>query len=151
MSTPHESAQRLNALLRSVQPEWGSAAVFTANAGLLGQIVSRLVLVQNDREVRYLAAEVAEDSVHVVIFFDDAVADAGFKEGALIVDLLPLTIAALRVTATRDVLDDDRVDPEKPIAVNVTLAEGRTLTLRGSGAADDALTLFLPRLLALTT
>ena len=151
MSTRHDAATALEALLRTVQPDWESAAVFAENAGLLGQIVSRVALAQNGRAIRHLSAELTDDSVRVTAFFDDAVVDASFKEGALIVDLLPLRIASLRITATQDTLADARVDPEQPLAVNVTLAEGRTLTLRGSGADDDPLTLFLPRLFELTT
>ncbi|MGV3712364.1 hypothetical protein, partial [Pseudolysinimonas sp.] len=76
--------------------------------------------------------------------------DASFKEGALIVDVVPLEIRSMRVTATQDALGDDRFDPGQPVAVNVTLTEGRTLTLRGTGDDGDPLNDYLPTLFAKT-
>lgn len=144
-----EAARQLNERLATANAEWGGGAVFAENAELLGQLVSRLTLATNDRDVDYLTVEVTDASVRATVFVDGAVVDASFKEGAIVVDVLPLDILSLRITATQDLLSDERVDPEQPLAVNVTLAEGRTLTLRGPGGDDDPLSLFLPRLLDL--
>jgi hypothetical protein len=144
-----DAAQQLNERLAAATDDWGRAPVFAENAELLGQIVSRVTLATNGRDIAHLATDVTESVVRVTVFVDGAVIDASFKEGAMVVDVLPLDIRSLRITATQDFYADSRVDPEKPIAVNVTLAEGRTLTLRGSGDEDDALQLFLPRLLEL--
>ena len=146
------AARRLNDRLAEVREGWGAAKLFDENRELLGQLVSRVALAQNGHEPQYLSAEYADDSARVTVFLENAVVDASFKEGALIVDVLPLDIASIRITATQDVLDDDaRFDPEQPLAVNVTLVEGRTLTLRGSGDEDDELTRYLPLLFAKTT
>jgi hypothetical protein len=144
------AARLLNDRLAAANARWGKSPVFDENAQLLGQLVSRIALAGNGRDISYLSTEVTDVAVRVTVFVDGAVIDASFKEGALVVDVLPLDIRSLRVTSTQDFYADDRVDPEQPLAVNVTLAEGRTLTLRGSGADDDALTRFLPVLLSLT-
>jgi hypothetical protein len=147
----HDAARRLDARLRERHDGWGTVPLFAEHEQLLTQLVSRIVLAQNGREVRLLASELDERSLRVSVFLDDAVIDASFKEGALVVDVLPLEIAALRITSTQDVLSDDpRVDPDSPLAVNVTLREGRTLVLRGSGAEEDDLTAYLPTLVAKT-
>lgn len=146
------AASRLNARIAESREGWGTTGVFEANRDLLGQLVSRIALAQNSHEPQYVAAEFDDASARVTVFLEKAVIDASFKEGALIVDVLPLEIAFIRVTATQDVLDgDSRFDPEQPVAVNVTLTEGRTLTLRGTGADDDQLTRYLPLLFAKTT
>lgn len=145
------AARLLNDRLAAANAQWGKSPVFTENAQLLGQLVSRIALSGNGRDISYLSTEVTDVAVRVTVFVDGAVIDASFKEGALVVDVLPLDIRSLRVTSTQDFYADERVDPEQPLAVNVTLAEGRTLTLRGSGAEDDDLTKFLPTLLSLTS
>jgi hypothetical protein len=146
----HAAARELDARLATANGLWGKSPVFTENADLLGQLVSRIALAGNGRDVSHIATEVTENAVRVTVFVDGAVIDASFKEGALVVDVLPLDIRSLRVTSTQDFYPDERVDSDLPLAVNVTLAEGRTLTLRGSGTDDDPLTLFLPALLSLT-
>ena len=143
-----ESARHLNDRIRAAVPTWGTGTVFDGDPGLLGRLVSRMALATGERELRHVAVDAGEDSLHVVLFLQDSVVDASFKESALVVDVLPLDIVSMRVTATQDALDDERFDPEQPIAVNVTLAEGRTITLRGSGEDDDALTRYLPTLFA---
>jgi hypothetical protein len=146
------AASRLNARIAEVREGWGSGKVFEENRELLGQLVSRVSLAQNGHEPRYVSAEFDDDWARVTVFLESAVVDASFKEGALIVDVLPLDIASIRITATQDVLDgDSRFDPEQPLAVNVTLVEGRTLTLRGTGDENDQLTRYLPLLFAKTT
>ena len=145
-------AKRLNDLIAAAHDEWGTAPIFAEHAGLLAEIVSRVSIAGNGRDVRFLSTEVTELAVRVTAFFDGTVIDASFKEGALIVDVIPLIVASLRITSTEDLLSDDaRVDPERPLAVNVTLDEGRTLTLRGSGTDDDPLTAYLSHLLELAT
>lgn len=144
------AAQQLNQRLAAANSHWGTGAIFSENADLLGQLVSRVTLAGNGRDLRHVTTEVTDAAVRVTVFVDGAVVDASFKEGALVVDVLPLQIRSLRITATQDFYSDERVDPDKPLAVNLTLAEGRTLTLRGSGADDDDLTRFLPVLLGLT-
>lgn len=147
----HAAARQLNDRLAAANAQWGQSPVFAENAQLLGQLVSRIALAGNGRDISHISTEVTEAAVRVTVFVDGAVIDASFKEGALVVDVLPLDIRSMRVTSTQDFYADDRVDPEQPLAVNVTLAEGRTLTLRGSGEDDDDLTRFLPVLLALTS
>ena len=147
----HAAARQLDARLAAANAQWGKSEVFVENGELLGQLVSRIALAGNGRDVSYIAADVTEVAVRLTIFVDGAVIDASFKEGAIVVDVLPLDIRSLRVTSTENYYPDDRVDPDQPLAVNVTLAEGRTLTLRGSGADDDPLNLFLPVLLSLTS
>lgn len=143
------AARRLNDLLVDANNGWGSGEFFDANREMLRQLVSRVSLAQNGNDPRYVSVEHQADWARVTVFLDNAVIDASFKEAALIVDVLPLDIASMRITATQDVLDDDsRFDPEQPVSVNVTLAEGRTLTLRGTGADDDQLTRYLPLLFA---
>jgi hypothetical protein len=146
----HAAARALDSRLATANAQWGKSPVFAENADLLGQLVSRIALAGNGRGISHIATEVTENAVRVTVFVDGAVIDASFKEGALVVDVLPLDIRSLRVTSTQDFYPDERVDSDLPLAVNVTLAEGRTLTLRGSGTDDDALSLFLPVLLSLT-
>ena len=143
------AARRLNDRLAAANAQWGKSPVFTENAHLLGQLVSRVAISGNGRDISHLATEVTDVAVRVTVFVDGAVIDASFKEGALVVDVLPLAVRSLRITSTQDFYADERVDPDQPLAVNVTLAEGRTLMLRGSGAEDDDLTRFLPVLLSL--
>jgi hypothetical protein len=145
----HASARELDSRLATANAQWGKSPVFAENADLLGQLVSRIALAGNGRDISHIATEVTENAVRVTVFVDGAVIDASFKEGALVVDVLPLDIRSLRVTSTQDFYPDERVDSDLPLAVNVTLAEGRTLTLRGSGTDDDPLSLFLPVLLSL--
>lgn len=146
----HASARLLDARLAAANARWGKSPVFTENAQLLGQLVSRLALAGNGRDISHIATEVTDVAVRVTVFVDGSVIDASFKEGALVVDVLPLDIRSMRITSTEDFYPDARVDPEQPLAVNVTLAEGRTLTLRGSNDDDDDLNRFLPVLLGLT-
>lgn len=142
------AARRLNDRLSALHEGWGSGELFDSHPQLLGQLVSRVALAENGRDAQYIGTEVSAQSLRVTVFLERTVVDASFKEGALVVDVLPLDIASMRITSTQDAYDDERVDPEKPLAVNVTLTEGRTLTLRGSGADDDDLTRFLPALFA---
>lgn len=154
MSFPrlNDSARALDARLRALHEGWGESPLFAEHEKLLTQLVSRIAIAENGREARHLASELDDHSLRVTVFLDGAVIDASFKEGALVVDVLPLEITALRITSTQDYLSDDaRVDPENPLAVNVTLREGRTLVLRGSGAEDDPLTAYLPTLFANAT
>ncbi|WP_395640858.1 hypothetical protein [Pseudolysinimonas sp.] len=146
----HAAAREFDTRLATANAQWGKSPVFQENANLLGQLVSRLAIAGGGRDVTYLATEVTDSAVRVTVFVDGAVIDASFKEGALVVDVLPLDIRSLRVTSTQDFYPDERVDADLPLAVNVTLAEGRTLTLRGSGEDADPLSLFLPVLLSLT-
>jgi len=146
----HAAARQLDSRLASANGQWGKSPVFAENADLLGQLVSRIALAGNGRDISHIATEVTDTAVRVTVFVDGAVIDSSFKEGALVVDVLPLDILSLRVTSTQNFYPDTRVDSDLPLAVNVTLAEGRTLTLRGSGEDDDPLSLFLPVLLALT-
>jgi hypothetical protein len=146
----HAAARQLDARLAAANAQWGKSPVFAENAELLGQLVSRIALAGNGRDIAHIATDVTDTAVRVTVFVDGAVIDASFKEGALVVDVLPLDICSMRVTSTQDFYPDERVDAEQPLAVNVTLVEGRTLTLRGSGADDDDLTRFLPVLLSLT-
>ncbi len=145
----HAAARELDTRLAAANAAWRNSPVFAENAELLGQMVSRIALAGNGRDVSHIATEVTDTAVRVTVFVDGAVIDASFKEGALVVDVLPLDIRSLRVTSTQDFYPDERVDSELPLAVNVTLAEGRTLTLRGSGEDEDPLSLFLPVLLSL--
>jgi hypothetical protein len=143
------AARRLADRLDELEDDWGTGPLFEENPGMLGQLVSRVALAENGHEHQYLATEVTAQSLRVTVFLENTVIDASFKEGALIVDVLPLEIRSMRITASQDALDgDERVDPEQPVAVNVTLAEGRTLVLKGTGADDDALTRYLPLLFA---
>ena len=146
----HAAARQLDSRLASANGQWGKSPVFAENADLLGQLVSRIALAGNGRDISHIATEVTDTAVRVTVFVDGAVIDSSFKEGALVVDVLPLDILSLRVTSTQNFYPVTRVDSDLPLAVNVTLAEGRTLTLRGSGEDDDPLSLFLPVLLALT-
>lgn len=146
----HAAAKQLEARLAAANELWGKSPVFAENSALLGQLVSRVALAGNGRDIGHISTDVTDVAVRVTVFVDGAVIDASFKEGALVVDVLPLDIRSMRVTSTQDFYADERVDPTQPLAVNVTLAEGRTLTLRGSGAEDDDLTRFLPVLLSLT-
>jgi hypothetical protein len=146
----HAAARQLDARLATANGLWGKSPVFAENADLLGQLVSRIALAGNGRDISHIATEVTDTAVRVTVFVDGAVIDSSFKEGALVVDVLPLDIRSLRVTSTQNFYPDARVDSDLPLAVNVTLAEGRTLTLRGSGEDDDPLSLFLPVLLSLT-
>jgi len=145
------AARQLNERLAEANADWGRGPVFAENADLLAQLVSRVAVAGAGREIDHLSVDVGETAVRVTAFTAGAVVDASFKEGAIVVDVLPLVIRSLRVTATQDLLSDSRVDPDQPLAVNVTLAEGRTLTLRGSNADDDPLVVYLPRLLDLTS
>jgi hypothetical protein len=147
----HAAARQLNDRLAAANAQWGQSPVFTENAQLLGQLVSRIALAGNGRDISHISTEVTDVAVRVTVFVDGAVIDSSFKEGALVVDVLPLDIRSMRVTSTQDFYADSRVDADLPLAVNVTLAEGRTLTLRGSGEDDDDLSRFLPVLLALTS
>lgn len=146
----HAAARELDSRLATANELWGKSPVFAENADLLGQLVSRIALAGNGRDIGHISIEVTDTAVRVTVFVDGAVIDSSFKEGALVVDVLPLDIRSLRVTSTQNFYPDERVDSDLPLAVNVTLAEGRTLTLRGSGADDDPLSLFLPVLLSLT-
>ena len=146
----HAAARELDSRLAKANDLWGKSPVFAENADLLGQLVSRIAIAGNGRDISHIATEVTDTAVRVTVFVDGAVIDSSFKEGALVVDVLPLDIRSMRVTSTQNFYPDARVDAELPLAVNVTLAEGRTLTLRGSGADDDPLSLFLPVLLSLT-
>jgi hypothetical protein len=147
----HTAARQLDERLASANANWGKSPVFAENSELLGQLVSRVALAGNGRDISHIATDVTDSAVRVTVFVDGAVVDASFKEGALVVDVLPLDIRSMRVTSTQNFYPDERVDADQPLAVNVTLAEGRTLTLRGSGADDDDLTRFLPVLLSLTS
>jgi hypothetical protein len=147
----HAAARLLNDRLAAANAQWGKSPVFAENAQLLGQLVSRVALAGNGRDISHVSTEVTDAAVRVTVFVDGAVIDASFKEGALVVDVLPLDIRSMRVTSTQDFYADERVDPAQPLAVNVTLAEGRTITLRGTGEDDDDLVRFLPVLLALTS
>jgi hypothetical protein len=147
----HAAARELDTRLAAANAAWRNSPLFTENAEMLGQLVSRIALAGNGRDISHIATEVTDAAVRVTVFVDGAVIDASFKEGALVVDVLPLDIRSLRVTSTENYYPDQRVDPDQPLAVNVTLAEGRTLTLRGSGTDDDPLSLFLPVLLSLTS
>lgn len=145
-----ETARHLNEQILAVVPSWGTGTLFDADPGLLGRIVSRMALASGGRELRHVAVDATDESLRVTLFLDASVIDASFKEGALIVDVVPLEIRSMRVTATQDALGDDRFDPEQPVAVNVTLTEGRTLTLRGTGDDGDPLNDYLPTLFAKT-
>lgn len=145
-----ETARHLNDQLAAAVPAWGTGTVFDRDPGMLGRIVSRMALASGGREIRYLSVEATEESLHVLLFLDGSVVDASFKEDALIVDVVPLDIRSMRVTATQDALGDERFDPEQPVAVTLTLAEGRSIGLRGTGEDDDALTRYLPTLFART-
>jgi len=146
----HAAARELDRRLAQANAQWGQSPVFAENADLLGQLVSRIALAGNGRDITYISTDVTETAVRVTVFVDGAVIDSSFKEGALVVDVLPLVVQSLRVTSTQNFYPDERVDSDLPLAVNVTLDEGRTLTLRGSGEDGDPLTVFLPVLLALT-
>jgi hypothetical protein len=145
-----ETARHLNSQIVAAVPSWGTGTLFDADPGLLGRIVSRMALATGGRELRHIAVDGGDESLRVTLFLDASVIDASYKEDALIVDVLPLDIRSMRVTATQDALDDDRFDPEQPVAVNVTLAEGRTLTLRGTGDEGDPLGDYLPTLFGKT-
>lgn len=145
-----ETTRHLNEQILALVPSWGTGTIFDSDPGLLGRLVSRMALATSGRELRYVSVDAADDSLRVALFLDASVIDASFKEGALVVDVLPLDIRSMRVTATQDALDDERFDPEQPLAVNVTLVEGRTLTLRGTGEDDDELSRYLPTLFAKT-
>jgi hypothetical protein len=145
-----ETARHLNEQIAASVPGWGEGPVFETDTHLLGRLVSRMALASGGRELRHVDVQADDHSLRVVLFLDLSVIDASFKEDALIVDVVPLDIRSMRVTATQDALDDDRFDPDQPVAVNVTLAEGRTITLKGTGEDDDALTRYLPTLFAKT-
>jgi hypothetical protein len=147
----HAAARQLDDRLAAANAAWRNSPLFAENSQLVGQLVSRIALAGNGRDISHIATDITDAAVRVTVFVGGSVIDASFKEGALVVDVLPLDIRSLRVTSTEDYYPDQRVDPDQPLAVNVTLVEGRTLTLRGSGKDDDPLSLFLPVLLSLTS
>ena len=101
----HAAARELDSRLAKANDLWGKSPVFAENADLLGQLVSRIAIAGNGRDISHIATEVTDTVERAVgkvrtIATDNAVkASRGIVFGVLVLITVLIALPLLVILA----------------------------------------------------